>query len=1007
MSVRFLSKIAGFAVTWMICVTARPQAIESGSLSLPGGDASRALEEVKSQWSVDLLATWNYDTGHPRHLFGKPLVLDRALRSDAELEDAGRDFIDSFPELFGYDSRCLVLRGVKDLLLRRIGSSDKTAVVFDQEVEGLRVEGGSLTFLFDDQGRIVSIDNLGLPGVLELSLSPQVGDTAALSIARAEFGQDVSEVRSVPELVITRSRDETHAVLAWSVELRGGADEDGLPIQSRISVDARTGEVLRSRSTVHTFTDLIGHTEGWATPGVYPDKSTNPEQLFNLDWVRMTSAVGNTNTDVNGDWTITNSGTTNEAVTAAFGGGSRYAWVLDEGGSEITLTQDVPPGIYTNFQLNAAVTEFDTAEVNAQRHVVVFREWIRALDPTDGTMDFRVRANVNINSSCNAYYDGVSINFYRAGGGCVNTAYSSIVAHEEGHWANDAYGSGNGFDGFGEGNADAWAMYIYDDAVVGRDFCGNGCNIRNGNNTRKYCGSCGAGCYGESHADGEVLMGALWKVRSHLNNTHGDVQGDLIADVLFLSWMQVYNDATICKTIRDHWLVLDDDDGDLLNGTPNGCDVDAGFVDQGFPRFYDDSAVAIVHTPLAEVQPEQSFIEVRARASTAICGGGGTVTAMQLSYSVNGGAYAALDMFPTANPGEWLGVLPPFPSPSTVHYHLTGFSSTGGNGTFPGDAPLDDRLVFYVGTVKTLAFYNFEAADDEGWTHQQIRNQDDWQRDRPKGKSTDPADAYSGTRAWGNDVGNSGWNGEYLLDVNNILRSPVFDFTAEAGLHVQFRRWLGVQDRDFDKARFRTNDWIVLKNPDDRDLLDDHWTLQEFDISSNADHNPSVQFSFDMLSNSSVEYGGWNVDDFRVIALSGSGSGCPSPLTYGTGTAGSLGITPLLYSVGGAPFLGNLSFTLVGERLLGGSLAIFVVGSARANLRVAGIELLVEPLGARFLPVPTVGTGPGLGRAELLFVIPGDPAFDGLLFDAQVIGVDPGGPLGLSASNGLEGVMCQ
>jgi hypothetical protein len=206
---------------------------------------------------------------------------------------------------------------------------------------------------------------------------------------------------------------------------------------------------------------------------------------------------------------------------------------------------------------------------------------VKDVDPSDTKVDFRVLANVNIAASCNAYYDGSSINFYKKGGTCPNTAYSTIIGHELGHWYNDKYGSGNGGDGFGEGNADAWAIYEWDDRYVGRDFSGPGAHLRDGENKKKYT-SCG-GCTNEAHECGKILMGALWKVRRNLNNTLGDVQGDLVADTLFVQWMQAYNDKRICDVIETHWVTLDDDDADLNNGTPHFNDIDAAFREQGFP----------------------------------------------------------------------------------------------------------------------------------------------------------------------------------------------------------------------------------------------------------------------------------------------------------------------------------------------------------------------------------------------------------------------------------------
>jgi len=44
----------------------------------------------------------------------------------------------------------------------------------------------------------------------------------------------------------------------------------------------------------------------------------------------------------------------------------------------------------------------------------------------------------------------------------------------------------------------------------------------------------------------------------------------------------------------------------------------------------------------------------------------------------------------------------------------------------------------------------------------------------------------------------------------------------------------------------------------------------DIDIHALADHNPSVQVRFDLHSNGWITFGGWNVDDFRVVATDAS-----------------------------------------------------------------------------------------------------------------------------------------
>jgi hypothetical protein len=80
-------------------------------------------------------------------------------------------------------------------------------------------------------------------------------------------------------------------------------------------------------------------------------------------------------------------------------------------------------------------------------------------------------------------------------------------------------------------------------------------------------------------------MGAAWKIRDQLNRSLGELRGDRVADALFLSWQIAFDQRTIASIIEAQWLLLDDDDGDLGNGTPHLGEIDTGFTIQGFPGF--------------------------------------------------------------------------------------------------------------------------------------------------------------------------------------------------------------------------------------------------------------------------------------------------------------------------------------------------------------------------------------------------------------------------------------
>lgn len=861
-------------------------------------------------------------TGSARFLFGDRLEAPYNPTSDAGWFELARQAFDQAHPLFRLDDATLAPRSVTRLALSRIGSTDKVAVEFGLAVRGVPVESGSAIALFSPAGELLALDSTGLPDLAGFDVHPLVSAYEAVTAAQGRFssaaGRRAARVEQ-PALIVYQSREGRIRLprLAWAVELW---EESGpVPAGRRVYVAAdRQGlEILGDRDLVHHQQDLSGHVDAWATPGTKPDTAANPETLHAMKSMEVASSAGNTTTDGNGDFLIPYSGGAPVNVTFRFRG--TWASVIDQSGANYTLTQSFQPGVPGLAAMNPALTAADTAEANAYRCVLDFHDYVKRMDPADTKMDFQVLANVNIGSTCNAYYNGSSINFYLAGGGCVNTAYSTVVVHEEGHWANDRYGSGNGSDGFGEGNSDVFSMFIYDTPIVGEDFFGSG-YIRTGLNTRQYCGDTNPGCYGEVHADGEVLMGALWKVRRNLNNTHGNSAGDLISDTLFMAWMNGYNDGNIHSVIEDHWLSLDDNDGNIYNGTPNYADIDAGFREQGFPGV-DLQLIDIVHTPLPDTQNEAGPYLVDANLSSLV---GATITGANVIYAVNGGSPLTLPMAPIGGT-TWRAGIPGQVSPAQVSYRIQAFDSLGNSASHPrtGDHQ------FIVGVVTTIYFNDFEGVTDEGWTHTLVATQDDWQRGTPQGMSgssygvgwADPAAAYSGAKCWANDLGNAGWNGAYAANVQNRLEAPVIDCSGRVGVKLRFARWLSVEEGIYDDAQIRVNGSLAWGNPAAGHTVDSGWSIQEVDISAWADNNPAVSIRFTLQSDGGLELGGWAIDDFEVLTIDPVPGGT-NTILLGGDTAGTVGST-LSWTFSAAPASSPWwlawSLNLNGQTILGHS----------------------------------------------------------------------------------------
>jgi thermitase len=134
---------------------------------------------------------------------------------------------------------------------------------------------------------------------------------------------------------------------------------------------------------------------------------------------------------------------------------------------------------------------------------------------------------------------------------------------------------------------------------------------------------------------------------------------------------------------------------------------------------------------------------------------------------------------------------------------------------------------------------------------------------------------------------------------------------------------------------------------------------------------------------------------------------CTDPVVYGTGTAGTGGIEPLISFAQGPPFVGNANYKITGSNMYGASSGFFLVGFGQALINLGGLYLNIAP---PYIVVQIVTSGPGLpgiGTAEVPVPIPNDTALDGLAFDTQFLVRDNGGPLGFQATKGLQSVICQ
>ncbi len=549
----------------------------------PRPDIQPALENWRSAHGSNWTLAVDRETGWAQMVYGGHTDAPAMIpRDDADFVALALAAIPTTAGLHGLESSTLTLQDTIFLPLGQIGSGDKQTVRFRQAVNGVPVQGGALNLLFSARGELLSVQSTGLPNASSISTTPALDAVDGAGFARSHFQAlthfDAGEV-SQPELVIAQVVRNGQRIgrLAWKVEC-SWSQADTEPIAKRIFVDAQDGSLLSSDELVHHF-EIHGTVSTMASPGTLPDIASNPETSQVIKYGRCQAGATTVYTDASGNFSFPNLNSTT-SITFTYVG--TYASVNYSPGADYSLVQSLPTATNNAVLLNPASGATITPQANAYITATMMRDWIRGINPADAHGDFVTAANVNVSGNCNAFYNGTSINFYPSGGGCVNTSYSTVISHEQGHWMNDRYNTGNGGDGMGEGNGDVWAMYIWDTPIVGANFSGNS-YIRTGMNNRQFCGDANGGCYGEVHNDGEVWMGAAWKVRNNLNTTLGNANGDLAANSLFLGWMNAYNQTQIRSIIETQWVTLDDNDGNISNGSPHFNEIDSAFRTQGFP----------------------------------------------------------------------------------------------------------------------------------------------------------------------------------------------------------------------------------------------------------------------------------------------------------------------------------------------------------------------------------------------------------------------------------------
>ncbi len=594
---------------------------------------------------------------------------------------------------------------------------------------------------------------------------------------------EVSDEELVIWAGINNVRDEPRLAISFIAQ-RGSVQTFPHYDKYLIVADANSGEILLAESQITNF-EIEGTVSGRATDGL-GSLECDPEVPFLLPYAEVSTEDGDSVfADINGNFLIPHDGSEAVNVTSRLRG--RWFEVFDQsaGNAIPEITQQVTsPGLVEFLHNPVADQETPTANVNAYLESNRVRDFVLGYEPnfpTISTQQF-FQVNTNIESTCNAFYDGVSINFFRSGGGCSNTSASDVVYHEYGHHLVAVTGNGQGQ--FGEGAGDCIGVLMEDDPILGNGFEGNcSAGIRSADNNLQYP------CNGGIHSCGRLLSACVWSTRNELIATEPSSYRDISAS-LFLGMMIVRGqtqpgNSTIDPSITIIYLELDDDDGDIGNGTPHYQEIAAGFGAHGM----DAPELRLLDFEYPSGRPDL----VSPRGGFAVAVQVNDLNENQESgsavlYVDRGNGFEAFSMN-EISAGRYEANFPPSECGTELRYYFSADTTNNNLQTSPTGAPQEFFTALSGDSLTTVFADDFES--DLNWLISGDAVDGQWGRGIPIGEGDrgDPVTDDDGSgRCFLTD--NTDGNSD-VDDGSTILTSPLLDATTEPGntAVLSYSRW--------------------------------------------------------------------------------------------------------------------------------------------------------------------------------------------------------------------------
>ncbi len=833
--------------------------------SLPDQPASSDSRVVEGHSLIQLSNTTAqvgaYErAGRIKRLYGE------AFSHGTSPEQSAETFLQSNAHLWGVDPADLGDRYLQPIMYdRETGTYKFTGVYYTQYREGIPVFRSRLILLVRNEEDyplvLASADlrNLGEfePQIEARSLNPDLGIASALSFSPGLVNF------TEPEMVIWAGVKDMmiEPTVGYSFLGDNGRPTDGSPEKYLFVTDAETGAILYQEDLI-IFEDVIGTVEGRATQGRAADfcEEELPEPMR---WARVNIDTSVAYTDSKGYYLIPDQGSSEVTVESRLWG--LWFRVYNEAGTDAVLYDTIiPPGPADFMHNDPNTDEFRRAEVNGYLQANVVRDFTLTYNPDYPGLqqnEFPVYVN-ETGGYCpgNAWYDGYSITFCQSGGGYPNTAWSSVVHHEYGHHLVALAGSGQGQ--YGEGMGDVMGLLILDEPGTGWGFYGD-CNqpLRNADNDIQYP------CEGEIHYCGQLLSGCVWSTRNELILTNPITYLDILSN-LAINAMLLHTGTMIDPSITIDYLTLDDDNGNIYDGTPHYYEIAAGFGAHNMPAPEPQLLAFSFPDGLPEIISPYGGTTVRVLVTGVMAEPDPGTGVM---YFNDGSGWVEIPMI-EIEPNIYDAIFPEVECVTQVSFYFGAQTTEGQTQLFPANAPAEVLHTVAANSVEVQLTDNFET--DLGWTVENDPYLTDgaWERGVPIGGGDrgDPPTDYDGS---GNCYLTDNVDGNSDVDDGiTWLISPSMDLSDGADAKIHYALWYtnnygNDPNNDLFKVYVSDNDglgWTLVETIGP--VTSSGWKEYSFMVGDFVMPTEQVKVRFeasDLNAGSVVEAG---IDDFQVSA---------------------------------------------------------------------------------------------------------------------------------------------